>query len=317
MNKRRSLPRRMALGLMEHAVWVFPSARGPWATAMQNELSQIENDLEALTWAGGCLATSYVERGRAVGVIISGAIFMHVQRWKKIGSITLLAMSALLAASWWVGQRPLITPGSNQVFRMDSNAGGIIGFLGSFILLPATIVGLFSFLSCIKDRNFHSDAARIGRVCMWIVMPYVAALMLVSTLTPRTIVSIGDGYCWDLWCLGVEQVSATPQDQNTLYTAKVRLFSDANHVLTSRTKNFLYAIDEQGRRFPVFQNRTALPLDVTVHPSESLTTSLSFIAPAKARKLYLTGEEVTMPWVYLYFGSDLNPLHRRTLLRIL
>jgi len=75
---------------------------------------------------------------------------------------------------------------------------------------------LFSFLSCINDRNFHSDAARRGRVCVWIVMPDMAAMMLISMLTPRTIVSIGDGYCWDLWCLRVEQVNATPQGQNTI-----------------------------------------------------------------------------------------------------
>jgi hypothetical protein len=242
---------------------------------------------------------------------------IHVQRWKKIGLITLPAMTALLAASWWVGQRPFITPGSNQVFLMDSNASGIIGFFGAFLLLPATIVGLFSLFSCINHRNFHGTAARVGRVCMWIVLPYVATLMLVSTVTPRTIVSIGDGYCWDLWCIGVEHVNATPQGQNTLYSAKVRVFSDANHVPTSRTKNFLYVVDEEGRRFPVFQNRTALPLDVAVHPGESVTTSLSFLAPAKARKLYLAGDQVAMPWVYFYFGSDLNPLHRRTLLRLL
>jgi hypothetical protein len=277
---------------------------------MQHELSQIENDLEALTWAGGCLAASYVERGRAVGVIIS-------RRWRRIGLLALPGIAVLLATSRWIGQRPFITPGSSQIFRMDSNAGGIIGFLGALILLPATIVGLSSFWSCLNSRNFHGDAARVGRTCMWIVMPYVAVLMLVSMLTPRTIVSIGDGYCWDLWCLGVEQVNATPQGQNTLYTAKVRLFSDANRVSTSRVKSFLYAIDEQGQRFAVFQSRTALSLDVTVHPGESMTTSLSFLAPATARKLYLTGDQVAMPWVYLYFGSDLNPLHRRTLLRIL
>lgn len=317
MSKRRSLPRRLAVALMEHAARVFPSARGPWATAMQNELPQIENDLEALTWACGCLAASYVERSRAVAVMITGAVFMRVQRWKKIGSITLLAMGALLAASWWIGQRPFITPGSNQVFRMDSNAGGMIGFFGSLILLPATIVGVLALSFCINDRNFRGVAARIAKVCMWIVMPYMAALTLVSMLTPRTIVSIGDGYCWDLWCAGVEQVNAAPQGPNILYTAKVRLFSDANRIPTSRAKNFLYAIDEQGRRFPLFQNWPALPLDVTVHPNESVTTSLSFLAPAKARKLYLTGDHVAMPWAYLYFGSDINPLHRRTLLRIL
>ncbi|HEX4808856.1 MAG TPA: hypothetical protein VH325_08000 [Bryobacteraceae bacterium] len=233
--------------------------------------------------------------------------------------MALLAMSALLLASAWIGQRPYITPGSHQVFRMDSNAGAMVGFFGFFIiLLPAMIVGFMSLLICINDRNFRGEAARMGKVCTWIVMPYIAALMLASLLTPRTIVSIGDGYCWDLWCLGVEQVNATPQGQNILYTAKIRLFSDANHATNSRERDFLHVIDDEGRRFPVFQDSAALPsLNVTVHPNESVNTSLSFLAPANARKLYLTGDELAMPWVFLYFGSDLNPLHRRTLLRVL
>jgi hypothetical protein len=41
-----------------------------------------------------------------------------------------------------------------------------------------------------------------------------------------------------------------------------------------------------------------------------------FLAPASVRKLYLTGDYAVMPWVPLYFGSDMNPLHRRTLLRL-
>jgi hypothetical protein len=245
---------------------------------------------------------------------------MKVQRWKKIGWITLLAMSALLAASWWIGQRPYITPGTNQIFRMDSDVPVPVAFVEFFwcvIVLAAMVVGFFSVLFCLNDRNLHREAARVGKVCAWIVLPYMAALMLVSMLTPRTIVSVGDGYCWDLWCVGVEQVNAIPHGQNVLYTANVRVFSDANRVPTSRDKDFLYAIDERGRRYPVFQNSSALQLDVKVFPRESVKTSLSFLAPANAGKLYLAGGEVEMPWVYLYFGSDLNPLHRRTLLRIL
>jgi hypothetical protein len=287
---------------------------------MRNELPQIENDVEVLTWAVGCLVASYLERSRAVAIIITGGIFMNAQRWKKIGWITLLAMSALLAASWWIGQRPYITPGANQIFRMDSDVPVPVAFVEFFwcvIVLAAMAVGLFSVLFCLNDRNLRGKAARVGKVCAWIVLPYMAALMLVSMLTPRTIVSVGDGYCWDLWCVGVEQVNAIPHGQNVLYTANVRVFSDANRVPTSRDKDFLYAIDERGRRYAVFENSSALQLDVKVFPRESVRTSLSFLAPANAGKLYLAGGEVEMPWVYLYFGSDLNPLHRRTLLRIL
>jgi hypothetical protein len=59
--------------------------------------------------------------------------------------------------------------------------------------------------------------------------------------------------------------------------------------------------------------------DVTVQPGESVKSSLAFLAPPNARKLYLMGNagQVFLPWVYLYFGSDISLFHRPTLLRIL
>jgi hypothetical protein len=193
----------------------------------------------------------------------------------------------------------------HQVFRMDSTFGAMFGFL---LLVSTTIVGLAAL--------WFSEP-RIGKICAGILASYVAVVMLVAALTPRTIVSVGDGYCWDVWCAGVKQVSAEAQGKDVLYTLRVQLFSDADHVSNSRPKNFLSVVDDRGCRYRVFQNAGAAPLDVTVAAKETVETSLSFIVPANAKKLYLTGDQVSAPWVYLYFGSDLNPLHPRTLLRVL
>ena len=107
-----------------------------------------------------------------------------------------------------------------------------------------------------------------------------------------------------LWCIGVQSVNTVPQGQNVLYTARVRIFSDANRVSASRAKDFLYARDDQGRRFFLIQDSTVIPADVTINPSESVETSLMFLVPANGRNLYLTGDYPVMPWVPLYFGSD-------------
>jgi hypothetical protein len=73
-------------------------------------------------------------------------------------------------------------------------------------------------------------------------------------------------------------------------------------------------MDEQGRRFPIVNS--GISGDLTVKPGESLKSALTFLVPANARTLYLTGDVGAPAWVRLYFGSDLNPFHKRTLLRV-
>jgi hypothetical protein len=316
MTKRPSLSRRMALALTEHAAWVLPSARGAWATAMQHELPQIESDLGALTWAGGCLVASYVERGRAIGVILTKGLFMLTRQRLKIGLAVLLAVAAIGAASWWAGQRPHLTPGNHLVFHQDSNAGGWAGLL---LFLPAVAVCL-RLLFALNDRKFH-EVGRVGRVCAVIVVSYLAAVVLVSLLTPVTVVNIGDSYCYDLWCLGVNQVNASLRGQDILYTADVRIFADSSHphqIPAEYAKDFFYVLDDRGRRYPLLREASFVDADVTVRPGESVKSSLAFSAPLNARKLYLMGKgRLYLPWLYMYFGSDVSLFHRRPLLRIL
>jgi hypothetical protein len=308
MTKRPSLLRRMAIALMEHAAWVLPSARGPWAKAMQHELPQIENDLDALAWAAGCLFAGYVERARAM-----------TRHQKKIGLAAFLALAAIGAASWWAGQRPYLTPGNHQVFHDASTVGALAGFL---VFVAAALNGLFALMLWINDRKVY-DAARAARVGAVIFVPYLAALVLVSLLTPGTVVNIGDNYCYDLWCLGVDQVNANPRGQDILYTAEVRISVDSSqphHLPVEQAKDFFYLLDDQGRRYPLVWETSFLNADLTVQPGESVKSSFAFLAPLKARKLYLGGDDdggMHLPWVYLYFGGDVSLFHRPALLRIL
>ncbi len=236
---------------------------------------------------------------------------MQVRSWKRIGLAALLAAAALSAASWWAGQRPYVSPGNHMTLYMDSNLGAIVGFLITVAVVLGVLLTI-ALLMCGKT----GAAAGVGKACGCGFAAYLAAVVVVSLITPRTIVSIGDGYCYDIWCIGVQQVNAAPRGESVLYKVDVRIFSDANHVKTSRDKDSLYALDEQGRRFPLEQDASVIPLDVTVEPGESVSTSVTFLAPANARTLYLTLDYPVAPWVPLYLGSDISPFHRRTLLRV-
>jgi len=87
MNPRPSFLRRTAFALMAHAAAVLPSARSPWAEAMKHELHHIGGDLDALTWAVGCVLASYVERSKVMNVI---------HTWYARGLLTLLIASQVL-----------------------------------------------------------------------------------------------------------------------------------------------------------------------------------------------------------------------------
>jgi hypothetical protein len=300
---------------MEHAAWVIPAARGPWAAAMRHELSYIENDLKALAWAAGCLAASYVERCRAIGAIFTGALAMWTRQGMKIGLAAFVALAAIGVASWWAGQRPYLTPGNHQVFREASDLGVLAGLL---VFVAAAIAAVAALLG-MHDRTFH-EAARAGRVCAVMIVPYVTALALVSLLTPGTVVNIGDSYCYDLWCLGVDRVNATPKGRDILYTAEVRIFVDSSHphrLPVEQAKGFFHVLDDQGKRYSLLPEASFADTAVTVHPGESVKSSFAFLAPRNAGKLYLMGKDGGMPWVYLYFGSDISLFHRPALLRIL
>jgi pimeloyl-ACP methyl ester carboxylesterase len=54
--------RRLAVRLAQHASWVLPGSRSPWADAMRRELDYIGDDAAALRWAFGCILASYRAR---------------------------------------------------------------------------------------------------------------------------------------------------------------------------------------------------------------------------------------------------------------
>jgi hypothetical protein len=241
---------------------------------------------------------------------------MQVQGWKIVGSISLLASAVLVSAFWWGGRGLFITPGTHQIFQEDASFAAELGAV--LLLLAGAFVGVPTLFLTLKDRKFR-EAARAGCVCACILIPYVTALLTVALLTPRTIVSIGDIYCWDSWCMGVQQVSAARQGEAILYTAEVLIVSEHSRptrVPANVAKRFFDVHDERGRTYPLLQNASFVDADVTLSHGESVKSLLSFLAPSDARELYLLGHDGGPPWMYLAIGSDLAPLHKRALLLI-
>jgi hypothetical protein len=175
--------------------------------------------------------------------------------------------------------------------------------------------------------KFRSGVKTLGTV-LGVSCVYVFAIITTSLLSPQKIINIGDSYCEDIWCIGVEAVSAQPQGQNVQYNVAVRIFSDANHTKVSAKGASLYLLDEHGRRFNLVSDPAVVPFDMTLNPRQSINTTLTFVTSSDVRQLFLTGaygnslEGKRPPFiarflVSLYIGSDNSLMHKPTLLRVL
>lgn len=206
-----------------------------------------------------------------------------------------------------------------MVIHSDSELGAFL----TLLVLFAGTVGLSASIMLLVSRKFRSSL-RVLLASSAVVGTYVLGTLLVSAVSPQTIVNIGDSYCMDIWCIGIEKVSATPRGDEIIYKVDVRIFSDANSVKTSANGAAVYLVDERGRHFELLSDTSVIPFDTLLAPKESIHTRLTFIAAADATQLFLPcgshhiGEEPSVPfWVKLYFGSDAGYLHKQTMLRLL
>jgi hypothetical protein len=127
--------------------------------------------------------------------------------------------------------------------------------------------------------------------------------------------------------MGIDKVSATPRGQEIVYKIDVHFFSDANTVKTGTDDALIYLVDDRGRRFPLVDDPSVIPINTPLDPGQSLNTSLTFAAPADATRLFLTGdaqlpERIPLAWRFFKIYADLHfgyekLKHKPTLLQVL
>src|SRR5438128_2239491 len=200
-------------------------------------------------------------------------------------------------------------------------------FILAFLLILVSFYGLFFSLLLILERNFRSGAKTLAAVA-GLIGVYLLVVMTTSLLSSQKIVAIGDTFCEDIWCIGVERVDVVSRGESVEYNVAVKIFSDTGTAVISAKGASLYLLDERGRRFPLVPNPAAVPFDTTLNPGQSIQTTLTFLAPRDVRQLLLGGvhggslgggELPLIPrlLVRLYLGNDGSLMHKSTLLRVL
>jgi hypothetical protein len=107
----------------------------------------------------------------------------------------------------------------------------------------------------------------------------------------------------------------------------VHFFSDANTVKTGSDDALVYLVDDRGRRFPLVDDPSVIPINTRLDPGQSINTSLTFVAPTDATHLFLMGDaplpdHIPLAWRFFKIYADLHfgyekLKHKPTVLQVL
>jgi hypothetical protein len=208
---------------------------------------------------------------------------------------------------------------------MTIHSGGLL-LLFAYLVTLLTAIGLLVSAGLLVARKFRT-AATVAVASVAALAFYFVASAVIRWVSPQTVVKLGDSYCWDLWCMGIDKVTATPRGHEMVYKIDVRFFSDANTVQTGTDEALVYLVDDRGRRFPLVDDPSVIPINTRLSPGQSLNTSLTFVTPNDTGRLFLTGDaplldRLPLGWRLLKMYADLHfgyekLSHRPTLLRVL
>src|SRR5215468_4751619 len=133
-----------------------------------------------------------------------------------------------------------------MIVHSDSDLGVLLTML---LTLAAGIAFLCSVVM-VWDGKFRS-AAKVAGATLAAMVGWVLIVTMISFASPQMIVKVGDSYCEDIRCIGIDTVHSESNGSETIYKLDVHLFSDANTVKVSFGNVSLNVVDEQGHRFPM------------------------------------------------------------------
>ncbi len=192
----------------------------------------------------------------------------------------------------------------------------IFDLLFIVIVLSSLATLITAAIAAIRGYRAHSLA--ILRKFGMCAIAYLAIVVLVALLSPQRVLNVGDPWCFDDWCLSVENVSRTPEPPQVYCNVSLRIFSRARRVSQRAKGAWVYVIDGRGNRYAPQPDPSAVPLDVLLQPGESVTTSRVFKLPAHSTRLGLItghGGPGCFPGCFI-IGDDSSLFHKRTFVRL-
>jgi hypothetical protein len=175
----------------------------------------------------------------------------------------------------------------------------LLAALASAVALVAA-----TFFAVRGPRRRALNILRVYGIC---VLAYLTVGVATAFLRPQRVMATRDPWCFDDWCLTVEQVSQTTSQQDIRYRVELRIFSRARRAAQRASGAWIYLIDDQGRRYSPDPDPSAVPLDILLQPHESVTTSRTFRVSADVHGLGLLtghGGSYCGPMAFLIIGES-------------
>jgi hypothetical protein len=156
-------------------------------------------------------------------------------------------------------------------------------FLASALITALTMIAV---LIVVVRRQWRTAMHIVVAWVIFAVM-YLAVSFAISYIRPQRVLAIGDSWCFDDWCLNVNNVNVRPAASRNTYEVQFRMFSRAGRV-TQRAKGaWMYLVDDRGQLYLPQPDASQEPLDVVLGPNESVATRRVFQVPTDVHSLGL------------------------------
>lgn len=145
---------------------------------------------------------------------------------------------------------------------------------------------------------------------------YFGILIIVSLVSPRRVLNMGDKQCWDDLCIAVTDVRKNPANNTNSYIVTFQLSSRARRRAQRELGLNAYLLDEHGHRFDPLPDNDAVPFDVLLQPQEAISTSRTFEVPADAQPIVLGVSHAGRFPGCCIIGETESFLHKRTVVKL-
>ncbi|HZV06683.1 MAG TPA: hypothetical protein VE999_16500 [Gemmataceae bacterium] len=181
-----------------------------------------------------------------------------------------------------------------------------------FIVVFFAVIVMLVLAGVAALRGRRARAIAISRWLGIVAGLYLGIVILVSLISPRRELQVGDDQCWDDWCLTVTNVRRTPAENAIRYMVTIRISSCARRVAQRGRGTQVYLVDDRGRRYDPVPDPDAVPFDILLQPQEAVSTTRAFEIPADAHDpvLIATHGEGFPGWFII--GDTGSLFHKKT-----